>query len=100
MGSVNNLAVLLMDMGQVQDALPMLERAERIARVRLGSKHPQYATTLNNLGGGLRSVGRTSEARARFKRALRINRKALGDSHANTKNTRSNLKALPRSDRD
>lgn len=90
-GSVNNLAVLLMDMGRHAEAVPKLREAARLAKDALGPTHPQYATALNNLAGGLQLAGRASEAEGQFVRALRINSEVLGEAHPNTKSTADNL---------
>ena len=88
---MNNLAVLLMDMGRHAEAVPKLREAARLAKDALGPTHPQYATALNNLAGGLQLAGRASEAEGQFVRALRINSEVLGEAHPNTKSTADNL---------
>ena len=93
-GSVNNLAVLLMDQRRTAEALPLLRRAAKLAKAQLGKRHPHYATALNNLAAGLEQHGLRDEARRHLRRALDINTKALGEGHASTRDTASNLERL------
>ena len=48
-GSLNNVAVLLMDLKRYEEALPVLRRAARLSQAGAGKAHPQYATALGNL---------------------------------------------------
>lgn len=92
--SVNNLAVLLMDLRRDAEALPLLRRAAGAAKAALGQNHVQYATALNNLGGALSRLGQRGAAIRRIEAALRINTEQLGEDHDSTKSTASNLRAL------
>ena len=95
--SVNNLAVLLLELRRHGEALPLLRRAANIARATAGAAHPHYATALGNLASGLQLLGKAAEARTRFARALKINAAALGDDHPSTTGAREALEALGRS---
>ena len=85
--SVNNLAVLLLELRRHSEALPLLRRAANIARATAGAAPSHYATALGKLASGLQLLGKAAEARTRFARALKINAAALGDDHPST-NTR------------
>ena len=69
-GSLNNVAVLLMDLRRHKEALPLLRRAAKISRRSAGAEHPQHATALSNLAGALTHLRRPAEARPLLQRAL------------------------------
>jgi tetratricopeptide (TPR) repeat protein len=70
----NNLGVVLLDRGQVTDAIARYEQALRLK--------PDYAEAHNNLGNALRKVGRKQEAIAHYEQALRI-RTDYAEAHNN-----------------
>jgi tetratricopeptide (TPR) repeat protein len=69
---LNNLALILRDLGQPQDALPLQERALAITEAAYGPDHPDVATRLNNLAWILQALGQPQDARPLQERALAI----------------------------
>ena len=94
--SLNNLAVLLRDQGDLAGARPLFERALAIHEKALGPEHPDTAASLNNLAGLLRDQGDLAGARPLFERALAISEKALGPEHPDTATSLNNLAHLLR----
>jgi tetratricopeptide (TPR) repeat protein len=54
---LNNLAAILRDPGQPEEARPLQERALAIDEVAYGPNHPNVATDLNNLAAILQDLG-------------------------------------------
>jgi hypothetical protein len=54
---LNNLALVLQDLGEPGQARPLLERALRIAEAVYGPDHPDVGTRLNNLALVVRDLG-------------------------------------------
>jgi len=92
--SLNNLALLLPDQGDLAGARPIYERALGIDEKALGPEHPGTATDLNNLAILLKAQGDLAGARPLYERALAICEKALGPEHPSTRKVRGNLAAL------
>ncbi len=69
--SLNNLACLLKDQGDLAAARPLYERALAIREKALGPEHPDTATSLNNLARLLQEQGDLAGARPLFC-ALRV----------------------------
>ena len=93
---LNNLAVLLLTMGQYTEAEPLHRQALEIGRKTLGEAHPDYATGLNNLAGVLEAVGRYAEAEPLYQQAVEVVRASLGDDHPNTRRLAGNYVRLLR----
>ena len=92
--SLNNLGLLLQDMGDYPAARPYLEQAFAIRREVLGEKDPDTATSLNNLGGLLWTMGEYAAARTYYEQALAIRREKLGEKHRDTAASLNNLGLL------
>ena len=65
--SLNNLALLFRDHGDLAGARPLFERALAIGEKSLGSDHPAVATRLNNLAFLLQAQGDLAGAHGRDK---------------------------------
>ena len=78
--SLNNLALLLQDQGDLAGARPLYERALAIFEKALGPEHPHTATSLNNLANLLQAQGDLTGARPLLERALAICEKTLVQS--------------------
>jgi tetratricopeptide (TPR) repeat protein len=92
--TVNNLAGLLQDQGDLAAARPLYERALAICEKALGPEHPNTAASLNNLANLLRAQGDLVPARPLYERALAIHEKALGPEHPDTAASLNNLASL------
>jgi CHAT domain-containing protein/tetratricopeptide (TPR) repeat protein len=66
--------------GRTTEALPVAERALRIAESTFGPLDRRLAASLNNLADLYRDRGRLAEAEGLFRHALEIDEAALGDS--------------------
>jgi tetratricopeptide (TPR) repeat protein len=69
---LNNLALVLRDLGRPQDARPLYERALAIDEAAYGPDHPDVATDLNNLATVLQDLGQPQDARPLEERASAI----------------------------
>ncbi|HXZ02834.1 MAG TPA: tetratricopeptide repeat protein [Stellaceae bacterium] len=92
--SLNNLALLLKDQGDLAAARPLFERALATYEKALGHDHPDTAASLNNLAGLLKDQGDLAAAQPLFERALAICEKALGPDHPHTATSLNNLASL------
>jgi tetratricopeptide (TPR) repeat protein len=92
--SLNGLALLLWDQGELAGARPLHERALAIREKVLGPEHPDTAMSLNNLALLLQDQGDLTGSRPLYERALEILEKLLGAEHPNTNRARRNLARL------
>jgi tetratricopeptide (TPR) repeat protein len=91
--SLNNLAVLLHDQGDLAGARPLYERALAISEKTQGPEHPDTSRSLNNLANLLHSQGDLAGARPLYERALAIE-KADSPEHPRTAASLNNLGSL------
>jgi CHAT domain-containing protein/tetratricopeptide (TPR) repeat protein len=68
-------------MGDYAAALPLLERAAAIGRLKVGEAHPVYAESLSGLATVHREMGDYAAALPLLQRATEIYRAALGEAH-------------------
>src|SRR5262249_20517676 len=68
--SLNCLALLLREQGQLGEARMLIERAVEICKNALGLEHPQAGSSLNNLGLVVEAQGDLAGARLHYKQAL------------------------------
>jgi tetratricopeptide (TPR) repeat protein len=92
--SLNNLALVLKDLGELAQAQAILERALKIDEAAYGPNHPEVATELDNLARILSDLGELTTARTLLEHALAIRRQALGAEQTKTKSVESNLASL------
>jgi tetratricopeptide (TPR) repeat protein len=78
---VNNLSLVLRELGDLAGARANLERSLAISEVALGPNHLDIAIRLSNLGVVLQELGDLAGARANLERALPIDEEALGINH-------------------
>jgi tetratricopeptide (TPR) repeat protein len=90
-GSLNNLANVLVNQGDLERARALFERALSIFQVRLGSDHPDTAQNLNNLANVLMEQGNLEGARMLFERAVTIREVRLGPDYPETAESLNNL---------
>jgi tetratricopeptide (TPR) repeat protein len=93
-GSLNDLAVLLLQQGDSAGARPLLERSLTIKEKELGPEHLDTAISLDNLASLLTDQGDFAAARPLYKRALAVREKALGPEHPDTAMSLGNLALL------
>ena len=82
--SLNNLALVVQDRGDLSAARPLLQRAVAINEKVLGAEHRDTAANIGNLAKLLLAEGDYSTARPFAERAVAINQKVLGLEHLNT----------------
>ena len=91
---VNNMSMVLKDLGDLDGARKALQRALAIDEKAFGPDHPDVAIDVNNLSLVLKDLGDLDGARKAFERSLTIFEKVLGPDHPHTQTVRSNLAAL------
>jgi tetratricopeptide (TPR) repeat protein len=93
--SLNNLALLLTNQGDLAGARPLYERALAIDEKALGPEHRHTNRARSHLSGLLLHIGAPTEALALGEKALANHDKALGPDHSWTKDSaRVNADAL------
>jgi tetratricopeptide (TPR) repeat protein len=92
--SLNNLACMLRDHGDLAGSRTLHERALVIAEKVLGPEHPKMAGNLNILAGLLRDLGQMDEAEPLFRRAIAVGEKSRGAEHSLTRRYQSHYASL------
>jgi tetratricopeptide (TPR) repeat protein len=90
----NQLGMLLMNQGKLDEAGGLLREALEARRVTLGDRHPSTLTWMNNLGLLLQAQGKLNEAGVLFRDALEASRATLGGRHPDTLISMNNLGGL------
>jgi len=93
---LNDLALIVRDLGLLGEARPLAERALAITETALGPEHPAVGTRLSNLAIIVRRLGLPGEARPLAERALAITETALGPDHPAVAIRLSNLALILR----
>jgi tetratricopeptide (TPR) repeat protein len=94
--SRSNLALVLWDLGRLEEA-EAEHRAVLDTRTRiLGAEHPNTLTSRSNLALVLWDLGRHEEAEAEHRAVLQARIRILGAEHRDTLTSRSNLAAILR----
>jgi len=88
---VNNLGIMLKDLGDLDGARACFERTLKIHESAYGVYHPDIATCLNNLGSVLQDQGDLDRARECYERSLRIDESAYGPDHPSVARDANNL---------
>ena len=78
--AIGNMGLLLMAMGQLKEARPLLEEDLQASRETLGDRHPDTLISVGNLALLLQEMGQLEEARPLCEEALRGKRETLGDA--------------------
>ena len=86
---LNQLGLLLQDMGKLEEARPLYEEALQARRETLGDRHPSTLTSIGNMGALLYGMGQLTEARPLFEEALQARKETLGESHPSTLNAKA-----------
>ena len=80
LSSVNNLAALLQNRGDYDNAEPLYRRALEARERTLGKEHPDTLSSVNNLAALLRGRGDYDNAEPLYRRALEARERTLGRS--------------------
>jgi CHAT domain-containing protein/Tfp pilus assembly protein PilF len=80
--------------GAYAEAIPLAERAVKLAEREFGGEHPNVATELNNLAELHRAQGQHAAAEPLYRRSLAIDEKALGPEHPDVATSLNNLAGL------
>ena len=92
---LNGLGMILLGMGDADDALPHLEQALEIYQKHHPGGHSDTASVLSSIGYALSDLQRYAEAEAAFLQALEMARLHLGDEHPSLACTLNGLLAIP-----
>jgi tetratricopeptide (TPR) repeat protein len=89
--SINSLALLAQNKGDLAAAEPLFRDALAIRRNVLGNPHPVVADSLNNLGNLIYMRGKYDESEALLREALDMRRKLLPADHPSIAESLHNL---------
>ena len=92
--TLNNLGLILRDLGQLPEAREQLERALAISEATFGPQNPEVGKNVNNLGRVLEKLGDGDKARNCYARALEIFHNYYGEDHPHTLKVAGYLEAL------
>src|SRR5208282_2764145 len=92
--ALNQQVHQLIEQGKYQEAMPIAERAVKVAKRVRGLEHPDTATSLNNLASLYWKIGEYAKAEPLLEEALRILQKVLGSEHPDTATSLNNLAFL------
>ena len=81
---LNNLAMTYYLLGQLDQALPLIEKAYHYRLEALGEKHPETLESMNNLAVIYKDLGRLADALSLLEKGYRLAKKGLGDKHLYT----------------
>jgi tetratricopeptide (TPR) repeat protein len=98
--ALNNLALVLKDLGDLDGAKLRFERAIAIDKKTYGPDHPKIAFHLNNLAMVLRDLDDLDGAKSRLERALAINEKSYGPNHPEVARSLNNLASVLKDNND
>ena len=73
--------LVLMAMGDYQDALPMSQQALTLVRASLGEDSAPFAICLNNLGLIQQALGAYEDALISYQQSIDIRRRVYGEQH-------------------
>jgi tetratricopeptide (TPR) repeat protein len=90
--TLKDLAKTIADDGDLNTAIPMMQRAVTMLRQLRGSEpYPDLAETLNDMGTLLWQRGDTDQAENYYRESLAMNRRLLGDKHPEIANGLENV---------
>ena len=88
----NHLALVLHDLGELDEARTLLDRALAMDEQVLGADHQNVARDANNLAGVLRDMGEPLAAAEALRWALSFYQARLGPDHPTTQSVARNLR--------
>ena len=89
--TLGNLANVLDQMGDYDQAKALCERALAVQQNHYGQDHVEVATTLGNLAFVLDQMGDYDQAKALYERALAVQQNHYGQDHVQVATTLGNL---------
>ncbi len=90
----HNTASAYNDLADYDKALAYDQKALDISEAKLGTDHPNTATTYNNIAGVYRAKGDYDNALRFYQKALEIREAKLGTDHPDTATTYNNIAAV------
>jgi CHAT domain-containing protein len=93
-GVLNNLALLYIQMNQLDKVENYLKRSAEVYKTRFGNQNPNYARVLNDLGNFYRMQGRFAEAEQSLTESLTIRGTALDTNHPDYVKSQEDLAIL------
>lgn len=93
-GVLNNLALLYIQMNQLEKVENYLKRSAEVYKTRFGNQNPNYAKVLNDLGNFYRMQGRFAEAEQNLVESLTIRGSALDTNHPDYVKSQEDLAIL------
>jgi CHAT domain-containing protein/Tfp pilus assembly protein PilF len=93
-GVLNNLALLYIQMNQLDKVEPYLIKSRDVYKSRFGGQNPNYAKVLNDLGNFYRMQGKFAEAEQNLSEALSIRGTALDSNHPDYVRSQEDLAIL------
>ena len=94
LSSMNNLASLLHDKGDLAAAEPLMREALQAQRETLGDRHANTLISIDSLAALLKAKGDLAAAEPLLREALQTSRETLGDRHPDTLLSINNLGML------
>ncbi len=82
--ALNNLAVIYLQLGKLDEALPLFEKAYRYRLKLFGEKHPETLESMNNLAAIYKDLGKLPEALSLLEKGYQFAREGLGKKHLYT----------------
>jgi serine/threonine protein kinase/tetratricopeptide (TPR) repeat protein len=87
----NSLAVLLVERGKADEAIPLFEDVVKWRKAKLGPDHAHTLATMDNLANAYRTVGRLPDALPLFEETLACMREKLTTNHPDTLTAMNNM---------
>ena len=91
LSSMNNLAVVLLELGKCEEAEQMHRQTLKLREKVQGKEHPNTLTSMNNLANVLSDQGKGEEAEQMYWQTLQLREKVLGKEHPDTLSSMNNL---------
>jgi tetratricopeptide (TPR) repeat protein len=87
----NDLALVLRDLGNYEEAKKLLEKSTIFAEINFGGKHPTTAVSYSNLAAVLKDLGDYERAKTFLEKAMISDETNFGEKHPTTAVRYSNL---------
>jgi tetratricopeptide (TPR) repeat protein len=89
--AMNTLGVACQKLGQLAEAIELLDQTVALARTKLGPNHPTTLVYISNLAETYRAAGRLDEAIALHQQTLELLTAQLGPDHPETAGSMASL---------